>query len=137
MTKKESIKIFEEKKVRTVWDDEQEKWYFSISDVVEVLTDSSDPKQYIKKMKSIDSELKSNWGTICTLVQMASEDGKRHKEMATDTEGVFCIIQSIPSPKVESFKWWMAQVAAERFFEEEREIEGKKNPPFKGRGIRT
>lgn len=114
MTKKESIKIFEEKKVRTVWDDEQEKWYFSISDVVEVLTDSSDPKQYIKKMKSRDPELKSNWGTICTLVQMTSEDGKRHKEMAADTEGVFRIIQSIPSPKAEPFKRWMAQVAAER-----------------------
>ena len=79
MTKKESIKLFEEKKVRTVWDDEQEKWYFSISDIVEVLTDSKDPKQYIKKMKSRDSELKSNWGTICTLVQMTSEDGKKHK----------------------------------------------------------
>lgn len=114
MTKKESIKIFEEKKVRTIWDDEQEKWYFSISDVVEVLTDSSDPKQYIKKMKSRDSELKSNWGTICTLVQMTSEDGKRHKEMAADTEGIFRIIQSIPSPKAEPFKRWMAQVAAER-----------------------
>ena len=68
MTKKESIRLFEDKKVRTIWDDEQEKWYFSISDIVEVLTDSKDPKQYIKKMKSRDPELKSNWGTICTLV---------------------------------------------------------------------
>ena len=78
MTKKESIKLFEEKKVRTVWDDEQEKWYFSISDIVEVLTDSKDPKQYIKKMKSRDSELKSNWGTICTLVQMTNEELAQH-----------------------------------------------------------
>ena len=108
MTKKESIKLFEEKKVRTVWDDEQEKWYFSISDIVEVLTDSKDPKQYIKKMKSRDSELKSNWGTICTLVQMTSEDGKKHKEMAASTEGIFRIIQSIPSPKAEPFKRWYA-----------------------------
>ncbi len=85
MTKKESIKIFEEKKVRTVWDDELEKWFFSISDIVEVLTDSKDPKQYIKKMKSRDSELKANWGTICTLVKMTSADGKHHKEIAADT----------------------------------------------------
>jgi hypothetical protein len=114
MTKKESIRLFEEKKVRTIWDDEQEKWYFSISDIVEVLTDSKDPKQYIKKMKSRDPELKSNWGTICTLVQMTSEDGKRHKEMSASTEGIFRIIQSIPSPKAEPFKRWMAKVAAER-----------------------
>ena len=114
MTKKESIKLFEEKKVRAVWNDEQEIWYFSISDIVEVLTDSKDPKQYIKKMKSRDAELKANWGTICTLVPMTSEDGKRHKEMAASTEGVFRIIQSIPSPKAEPFKQWMAQVAAER-----------------------
>ena len=114
MSKKESIKLFEEKKVRTVWDNEQEMWYFSISDIVAVLTDSKDPKQYIKKMKSRDTELKVNWGTICTLVPMTSEDGKRHKEMAASTEGVFRIIQSIPSPKAEPFKQWMAQVAAER-----------------------
>ena len=114
MSKKESIKLFEEKKVRTVWDNEQEMWYFSISDIVAVLTDSKNPKQYIKKMKSRDTELKVNWGTICTLVPMTSEDGKRHKEMAASTEGVFRIIQSIPSPKAEPFKQWMAQVAAER-----------------------
>ena len=114
MSKKESIKLFEEKKVRTVWDNEQEMWYFSISDIVAVLTDSKGPKQYIKKMKSRDTELKVNWGTICTLVPMTSEDGKRHKEMAASTEGVFRIIQSIPSPKAEPFKQWMAQVAAER-----------------------
>ena len=70
MTKKESIRLFEDKKVRTIWDDEQEKWYFSISDIVEVLTDSKDPKQYIKKMKRRDPELKSNWGTIYPQVQM-------------------------------------------------------------------
>lgn len=65
-------------------------------------------------MKSRDPELKSNWGTICTLVQMTSGDGKRHKEMAVSTEGIFRIIQSIPSPKAEPFKRWMAKVAAER-----------------------
>lgn len=114
MAKKEIIKLFEEKKVRTVWDDKEEKWYFSIVDVVAVLTDSADPKQYIKKMKSRDECLKSNWGTICTLVRLISDDGKRHKEMAATAEGIFRIIQSIPSPKAEPFKQWMAQVASLR-----------------------
>src|SRR5574344_1220182 len=114
MTKKESLQLFEEKKVRTVWDDKEEKWYFSIVDVVAVLTDSADPKQYIKRMKSRDESLKANWGTICTLVPLVSEDGKKHKEMTADTEGIFRIIQSIPSPKAEPFKRWMAKVAARR-----------------------
>lgn len=114
MAKKEIIKLFEEKKVRTVWDDKEEKWYFSIVDVVAVLTDSADPKQYIKKMKSRDECLKSNWGTICTLVRLISDDGKRHKEMAATAEGIFRIIQSIPSPKAEPFKQWMAQIASLR-----------------------
>ncbi|MGM9776844.1 MAG: BRO family protein [Prevotella sp.] len=114
MTKREIIKLFEERKVRTIWDDKEEKWYFSIVDVVAVLTDSADPKQYIKRMKSRDESLKANWGTICTLVPLVSEDGKRHKEMTADTKGIFRIIQSIPSPKAEPFKRWMAQVAALR-----------------------
>ena len=114
MTKKEVIKLFEEKKVRSVWDDNEEKWYFSIVDVVAALTDSADPKQYIKRMKSRDASLKANWGTICTLVPLVSEDGKKHKEMTADTEGIFRLIQSIPSPKAEPFKQWMAQVAALR-----------------------
>lgn len=114
MVKKQDIKLFEEKKVRSVWDDEQEKWYFSIVDVVSILTDSADSKQYIKKMKSRDESLKSNWGTICTLVPLVSEDGKKHKEMTATTEGILRIIQSIPSPKAEPFKQWMAQVAAQR-----------------------
>lgn len=114
MTKKEIIKVFEERKVRTVWDDKEEKWYFSIVDVVAVLTDSADPKQYLKRMKSRDESLKANWGTICTLVPLVSEDGKKHKEMTADTEGIFRLIQSIPSPKAEPFKQWMAQVAAIR-----------------------
>ncbi|MDE7378756.1 MAG: Bro-N domain-containing protein [Paraprevotella sp.] len=114
MTKKETLKLFEDRKVRTVWDDKEEKWYFSIVDVVFVLTDSTDPKQYIKKMKSRDEGLKSNWGTICTLVPLVSEDGKKHKEMTATAEGIFRIIQSIPSPKAEPFKQWMARVASER-----------------------
>ena len=114
MTKKQSLQIFEDKKVRTIWDSEQEKWYFSIVDVVAVLTDSADPKQYIKRMKSRDTMLKLNWGTICTLVPMRSKDGKMHKEMTADQEQLFRLIQSIPSPKAEPFKQWMAQVASQR-----------------------
>lgn len=108
------IKLFGEKNIRTVWDDKEEKWYFSIVDVVEVLTDSADPKQYIKKMRKRDPQLDSNWGTICTLVQMKGADGKKRKQMAADTKGMFRLIQSIPSPKAEPFKQWMAQVASTR-----------------------
>lgn len=108
------VQVFNEKNVRTVWDANAEKWYFSVADVVYVLTDSSDPKQYIKKMRSRDSELASNWGTICTQVVMIGADGRKRKQMAADMEGVFRIIQSIPSPKAEPFKQWMAQVAARR-----------------------
>lgn len=114
MTRKQMIKLFGEKNIRTVWDDKEEKWYFSIVDVVEVLTDSADPKQYIKKMRRRDPQLDANWGTICTLVQMKGADGKKRKQMAADTKGMFRLIQSIPSPKAEPFKLWMAQVASTR-----------------------
>lgn len=112
--KTQSIKIFEERKVRTVWDEEKEEWYFSVVDVVAVLTDSVDPKQYIKKMKARDNELKANWGTICTLLPLKSADGKMHKENVTDTKGLFRLIQSIPSPKAEPFKLWISEVAKQR-----------------------
>lgn len=111
------IKLFENKKIRTYWDEEKEEWYFSIIDVVEVLTESNDPKQYIKKMKSRDKELNSNWGTICTLVKMPATDGKNRKTQAADMEGIFRIIQSIPSPKAEPFKLWLAKVGKERIDE--------------------
>lgn len=114
MTKKNSIKLFEDKLVRSVWDEEKEEWYFSIVDVVEILTDSSDPKQYIKKMRSRDDELNSNWGTICTPVGMIGKDGKRREIQAANTQGLFRIIQSIPSKKAEPFKQWLAKVGAER-----------------------
>lgn len=114
MTKKNQIQIFNDRKVRTVWDSDKEEWYFSIVDVVEALTDSTDPKQYIKKMRSRDPELNTNWGTICTLVPMIGADGKNRMAMAADPKGLFRIIQSIPSPKAEPFKQWMAQVAATR-----------------------
>ena len=114
MTKHEISKLFDDRKIRTVWDDKEEKWYFSIVDVVGVLTDSTAPKQYIKRMKSRDEGLKANWGTICTLVPLVSEDGKKHKEMTADTTGIFRVIQSIPSHKAEPIKQWIAHVAAER-----------------------
>jgi len=114
MAKKNSIKLFEDKLVRSVWDEEKEEWYFSIVDVVEILTDSSDPKQYIKKMRSRDEGLNSNWGTICTPLQMIGKDGKRREIQAANTQGLFRIIQSIPSKKAEPFKQWLAKVGAER-----------------------
>lgn len=114
MTKKQEIKLFEEKRVRSVWDTETEEWYFSVVDVVEALTDSADPKQYIKKMRLRDSELNSKWGTICTLLRLVAPDGKNRLTTVATAQGLFRIIQSIPSPKAEPFKQWMAKVASER-----------------------
>ena len=112
-----SIKLFESKQIRSVWNDKDQKWYFSVQDVIEVLTDSADVKQYIKRMLSRDEMLKSNWGTICTLVEMVAADGKRRKIQASDTKGLLRIIQSIPSPKAEPFKLWLAQVGSDRLDE--------------------
>lgn len=84
MTKQQAIQLFSERKVRSVWDDEQEKWFFSIVDVVAVLTDSADPKQYIKRVKAREAELNANRGTICTLLQLTSADRERCQEMTSD-----------------------------------------------------
>ena len=100
--------------MRTVWDDRQEKWFFSVVDVVAVLTDSANPTDYLKKMRKRDPELGSFVGTNCPQVAMLTETGKKRLTLAADTEGMFRIIQSIPSPKAEPFKLWMARVAAER-----------------------
>ena len=117
MDKDKSIKLFEQKTIRTHWDEEQEKWFFSIQDVVEVLTDTPNPKDYIKKMKRRDEELAANWGTICPLVEMIGADGRRRKIQAADTQGLLRLIQSIPSKKAEPFKMWLAQVGSERLDE--------------------
>ena len=117
LSEKNAIRLFEDKKIRTAWDEEQEEWYFSVQDVVAVLAESSDPKQYIKKMRARDPELSANWGTICTPVQMSAADGKMRKIQAADTEGFLRIIQSIPSPKAEPFKRWLAKVGRERIEE--------------------
>ena len=106
------IALFEEKEIRRAWYDED--WYFSVEDVVQILTDSVDVKQYIKKLKARDSELNNNWGTICTLVEMIAKDGKKRKVRTANTKGILRIIQSIPSPKAEPFKLWLAQVGSER-----------------------
>lgn len=112
-----NIKLFESKQIRSVWNESEQKWYFSVQDVVGILTDSADVKQYIKKILSRDELLKSNWGTICTLVEMLAADGKKRKIQAADTKGLLRIIQSIPSPKAEPFKQWLAQVGSDRLDE--------------------
>lgn len=112
-----NIKLFESKQIRSIWNEKEQKWYFSVQDVIEVLTESADVKQYIKRMLSRDELLKSNWGTICTLVEMEAADGKRRKVQAADTKGLLRIIQSIPSPKAEPFKLWLAQVGSDRLDE--------------------
>ncbi len=103
--------------VRKVWSSKEEEWYFSIQDVLKQLTDSTDVKQYIKKMRSRDPVLNANWGTICTLVVMPASDGKLRHIQAATTEGILRIIQSIPSKKAEPFKIWLAKVGKERIDE--------------------
>ena len=117
MSEPNGIKLFENKQIRAVWDEQLEKWFFSVSDIVEALTDSADVKQYIKKMRSRDEQLNLRWGTICTPTEMMASDGKIYKTNAADMEGVLRLIQSIPSPKAEPFKQWLAQVGSERLDE--------------------
>lgn len=114
MAKQNAIKIFEEKKVRTIWDDQEEKWYFSIVDVVSILTDSVNPTDYLKKMRKRDEQLALFLGTNCPQITMVTESGKKRKTLAGDTKVILRLIQSIPSPKAEPFKLWMAQVASDR-----------------------
>ena len=110
----QEIQLFADKQIRTYWDDDKELYFFCIIDVVEALTDSNDPKQYIKRMRQRDPGLNSVWGTICTPHQFLSSDGKRHQANCASLGGVLRIIQSIPSPKAEPFKRWLAQVGADR-----------------------
>lgn len=110
----QEIQLFADKQIRTYWDDDKELYFFCIIDVVEALTDSNDPKQYIKRMRQRDLGLNSVWGTICTPHQFLSSDGKRHQANCASLGGVLRIIQSIPSPKAEPFKRWLAQVGADR-----------------------
>ena len=114
MTKKEALQLFEQKKVRTVWDDQEEKWYFSIVDVCDVLTDSKDATAYWRKLKQRLKEEGNETVTNCHGLKLRASDGKMRMTDVADTEQLFRIIQSIPSPKAEPFKQWMAQVASQR-----------------------
>lgn len=117
MKKENGIKIFEEKQVRALWDEEKEKWYFSIIDVIEILTGSPRPRKYWNalktKLKAEGSELSQNLGQL----KMQSADGKFYLTDVADNEQLFRLIQSVPSPKAEPFKVWLAQVASERLDE--------------------
>ena len=114
MTKQQALKLFEERRVRTVWDDEQEKWYFSIVDVVAVLTDSSNPQTYWRVLKKRLLSEGNETVTNCNGLKMQAADGKMRLTDVADTEQLLRLIQSIPSPKAEPFKLWMAKVASER-----------------------
>ena len=114
MTKKQAIQLFEEQKVRTVWDDEQEKWYFCVVDVVEVLTDSANPQTYWRVLKNRLKKEGNETVTNCNALKMRAADGKMRLTDVADSEQLFRLIQSIPSPKAEPFKLWMAQVASQR-----------------------
>jgi DNA-damage-inducible protein D len=104
--------VFKNKQIRRILYNNE--WWVSVFDVVEALTDSADPKQYIKKMRQSDSELNSYWGTLCTPLEILAPDGKIRETICANTEGIFRIIQSIPSPKAEPFKRWLAKVGYER-----------------------
>jgi len=122
-----NIKLFQENTIRSVFNEQDQKWYFAVVDVVQVLTDSKDVKQYIKKMRSRDQELNSNWGTICTPLQMIAKDGKKRKVQSANSEGLLRIIQSVPSPKAEPFKRWLAKIGSERLEEiEDPELASKR-----------
>ena len=114
MTQHNTIKLFEAKKVRTIWDDKDEKWYFSIVDVVAVLTDSPNPRKYWSVLKTRLKKEGSELTTNCSQLKMKSADGKMYLTDVADTQQLLRLIQSIPSPKAEPFKQWMAQVATER-----------------------
>lgn len=111
-----NIKLFEDKKIRFVWNDQEENWYFVVSDVVQVLTDTADTKDYIKKMRKRDRELAKGWGQIVTPLPIETAGG-RQKLNCANAEGLLRIIQAIPSRKAEPFKLWLAQVGAERLDE--------------------
>ena len=114
MTKREALQLFEQRKVRTIWDDQEEKWYFSIVDVCAVLTDSPNPRNYWKVLKHRLVKEGNETVTNCNQLKLLAEDGKKRLTDVADTEQLFRLIQSIPSPKAEPFKQWMAQVASQR-----------------------
>ena len=112
-----SIKLFQDKKIRSVWDEPEQQWYFSVVDEEAALTDSVNPTDYLKKMRKRDASLAAYLGTNCPQVEMMTESGKRRKVLAANIKGLFRIIQSIPSSKAEPFKLWLAQVGYDRIQE--------------------
>ena len=114
MEKSDLIKLFEGKNIRYIWDDEKEDWYFSVLDLISFLTDCSNPEEYIKEMLSCDEGLRLSWNTICIPVQMFGKDEKSHEVLSVNTQGLFRIIQSVPSIKAEPFKNFLAEMGAER-----------------------
>ena len=117
MTKKQALQLFQERKVRTVWDDQEEKWYFSVVDVVSVLTDSVDATAYWRKLKQRLKVEGNQTVTNCHALKLLAADGKMRLTDVADQEQLFRLIQSIPSPKAEPFKMWMAQVASQRIYQ--------------------
>lgn len=111
------MQLFEDKRIRTAWDENKQEWFFSVVDVVAVLTDSADPTDYLKKMRKRDELLGSYIGTNCPQVEMLTSTGKMRKTLAANTEQLLRIIQSIPSSKAEPFKLWLAKVGSERIDE--------------------
>ena len=117
MTKKDAIKIFEDKKIRTVWNDKTEEWYFSVIDVIEALTDTTNPRRYWSDLKIKLSKEGSQLYDSIVQLKMPAPDGKMRKTDVATTKQLFRLIQSVPSPKAEPFKLWIAQVAKERLDE--------------------
>jgi len=117
MNKETNIKLFEQKQVRSVWNEDEEKWYFSIVDAVRILTESPNPNNYWKVLKHRLTKEGSELVTVCNQLKMLSADGKKYKTDVADTEQLFRLIQSVPSPKAEPFKLWIAKVARERIDE--------------------
>ena len=112
-----NIKLFQDKKIRSVWNEEEEQWYFSVVDVVEALTDSANPTDYLKKMRKRDPEIGMYLGTNCPQIPMTTESGKTRRTLAGNIKDIFRLIQSIPSPKAEPFKLWLSQIGYERVLE--------------------
>jgi len=124
-----NVKLFESAQIRSVWNEADGKLYFSVADVVQALTDSANVRDYIKKMRKREQELDANWGTLCPPLELLAPDGKRRQTQCANAEGLLRIIQSIPSPKAEPFKRWLARVGYERL----EEIE---NPELAARRMR-
>ena len=112
-----NIKLFEDKKVRSLWNESEDEWYFSVVDVIQVLTDSSIPKDYWYRMKKREKLSGFELSTICRQLKIEATDGKKYATDCASTEGLLRIIQSIPSPKAEPFKLWLAKVGSERLDE--------------------